>query len=69
MDYYMERLSKYIKYFFRRLYNGKKKTGGEYNENSKMASSSSGWETPFFASIKKKKTKRLSPYPETVMGT
>jgi integrase/recombinase XerD len=30
-----------------------------------MASSSSEWETPSFARIKKKKTKRLSPYLET----
>jgi integrase/recombinase XerD len=52
-----------IKYFFRWLYNTKKKTGVEYNENGEMASSD--WETPPFATIKKKKTKRLSPYLET----
>jgi hypothetical protein len=47
-----------IKYFFRWLYNNKKKT-------EQIASSPSDWETPPFASIKKKKTKRLSPYLET----
>jgi integrase/recombinase XerD len=48
-----------IKYFFRWLYNNKKKT-------EQIASlSSSDWETPAFARIKKKKTKRLSPYLET----
>jgi integrase/recombinase XerD len=52
-----------IKYFFRWLYNNKKKTENEYNEKEEMASSD--WETPSFARIKKKKTKRLSPYLET----
>jgi integrase/recombinase XerD len=54
-----------IKYFFRWLYNNKKKTDGEYHENREMASSSSDWEMPSFARIKKKNTKRLSPYLET----
>jgi hypothetical protein len=55
-----------IKYFFRWLYNSKKKTENEYNEKEQIASSSaSDWETPSFARIKKKKTKRLSPYLET----
>jgi integrase/recombinase XerD len=53
-----------IKYFFRWLYNTKKKTDNEYKENEEIASSSD-WETPSFARIKKKKTKRLSPYLET----
>jgi integrase/recombinase XerD len=53
-----------IKYFFRWLYNTKNKTDNEYKENEEMASSSD-WETPSFARIKKKKTKRLSPYLET----
>jgi len=44
-----------IKYFFRWLYNFKEK-----NETS-----ISDWQTPSFAQIKKKKTKRLSPYLET----
>jgi integrase/recombinase XerD len=52
-----------IKYIFRWLYNTNKKTGDEYNENGGMASSD--WDTPSFATIKKKKTKRLSPYLET----
>jgi integrase/recombinase XerD len=55
-----------IKYFFRWLYNNKKKTDDEYNEKEDITSSSSSdWETPSFARIKKKKTKRLSPYLET----
>ena len=52
-----------IKYFFRWLYNNKKKTENENNENGEIGSSD--WETPSFARIKKKKTKRLSPYLET----
>jgi integrase/recombinase XerD len=51
-----------IKYFFRWLYNNKSKEN-EYNKNGEIASSD--WETPSFARIKKKKTKRLSPYLET----
>jgi integrase/recombinase XerD len=51
-----------IKYFFRWLYNTKKKEN-EHKETSEI--DSSDWETPSFASIKKKKTKRLSPYLET----
>src|SRR5215212_4263542 len=54
-----------IKYFFRWLYNNKKKTDNEYGKKEEIASSSSDWETPVFATIKKKKTKRLSPYLET----
>jgi hypothetical protein len=43
-----------------------KKVENEYNEKEDIASSSSSdWETPPFARIKKKKTKRLSPYLET----
>src|SRR5918996_5124015 len=39
-----------IKYFFRWLYNSKKKTENEYKENEKIeSSSSSDWETPPFA--------------------
>jgi integrase/recombinase XerD len=38
----------------------------EYNEKEEIASSSSSdRETPSFARIKKKKSKRLSPYLET----
>jgi hypothetical protein len=54
-----------IKYFFRWLHNNKKKTENEHKEKDEIASSSSDWETPSFARIKKKKTKRLSPYLET----
>jgi integrase/recombinase XerD len=54
-----------IKYFFRWLYNSTKKTENQYNEKDEIATSSSDWETPPFARIKKKKTKRLSPYLET----
>jgi integrase/recombinase XerD len=46
-----------IKYFFRWLYNANKKEN-EHEENGEIASSD--WETPSFATIKKKKTKRLS---------
>ncbi|HEU4822284.1 MAG TPA: hypothetical protein VFS97_02555 [Nitrososphaeraceae archaeon] len=48
-----------IKYFFRWLYNTKIRKKGESDE------SSSDWETPTYASIKEKKTKRISPYLET----
>jgi integrase/recombinase XerD len=56
-----------IKYFFRWLYNYKNKRENEYKEKEEIASSSSSsyWETPPFARIKKRKTKRLSPYLET----
>ena len=43
-----------IKYFFRWLYNNKKKTENEYKEKDEIASSSSDWETPSFARLKKK---------------
>jgi hypothetical protein len=45
-----------IKYFFRWLHNSKVKDAFVYQ---------SDWETPVFARIKEKKTKRLSPYSET----
>lgn len=45
-----------IKHFFRWLYNQHRK---------KDPIPPSEWETPTFAQIKKKKTKRLSPYSET----
>jgi hypothetical protein len=48
-----------IKYFFRWLHNAKIRQKSESNE------SFSDWETPTYASIKKKRTKRLSPYLET----
>jgi len=49
-----------IKYFFRWFHNYKlvKEKGDE-------PSNSSDWTTPSFVSIKKKKTKRISPYLET----
>jgi hypothetical protein len=46
-----------IKYFFRWFYNSKLVKEDEINPVSE-------WETPSFARIKKKKTKRLSPYLE-----
>jgi integrase/recombinase XerD len=49
-----------IKFFFRWLHNWKLKEG-----ESKNDSQISDWETPSFAQIKKKKTKRLSPYLES----
>jgi integrase/recombinase XerD len=48
-----------IKFFFRWLHNWKLKEG----ENKDVQISE--WETPSFAQIKKKKTKRLSPYLES----
>jgi integrase/recombinase XerD len=48
-----------IKHFFRWLYNQHRK---------KDPIPPSEWETPTFAQIKKKKTKRLSPYSETEIG-
>jgi len=45
-----------IKYFFRWLHNNKEKDALVYQ---------SEWITPYFARIKEKKTKRLSPYSET----
>jgi hypothetical protein len=45
-----------IKHLFRWLYN----QGGK-----PVAVPASNWETPAFAKIKEKKTKRLSPYSET----
>jgi integrase/recombinase XerD len=47
-----------IKHFFRWLYNHKCKKEEERVEQSE-------WETPSFARIKEKRTKRLSPYSET----
>jgi hypothetical protein len=47
-----------IKYFFRWLYNYK------LNEDN-LIKSSTEWETPSFVKIKKKKTKRVSPYLES----
>ncbi|HEY7227638.1 MAG TPA: hypothetical protein VH481_05890 [Nitrososphaeraceae archaeon] len=47
-----------IKYLFRWLYNYKNKEESELEQVT-------DWETPSFAKIKKKKTKRLSPYLES----
>lgn len=47
-----------IKYLFRWLYNYK------LTDHNQIKSTSE-WETPYFANIKKKKTKRLSPYLES----
>jgi hypothetical protein len=47
-----------IKYFFRSLYNYKL-------TDCNQIRSTSEWVTPSFANIKKKKTKRLSPYLES----
>jgi integrase/recombinase XerD len=49
-----------IKFFFRWLHNWKLKDTESENETQ-----ISEWETPSFAQIKKKKTKRLSPYLES----
>lgn len=61
----------HLKYFFRWLYNihkNKKSSPNETFDNSSTSyalSSYDDWETPAFIQIKKKKTKRLSPYLET----
>jgi integrase/recombinase XerD len=46
-----------IKYFFRWMYN--------YDDKRFEDNQFSDWETPDFVRIKKKKTKRISPYLET----
>jgi integrase/recombinase XerD len=56
----------HIKHFFRWLYNYKRfeKTGiGEISDDKPLLPSD--WQTPEFIKIKKKNTKRLSPYLET----
>jgi DNA modification methylase len=50
-----------IKFFFRWLHNWKLKDGDGENKEIQI----SDWVTPSFAQIKKKKTKRLSPYLES----
>lgn len=50
-----------IKHLFRWLYNQR---GKEEDANVSTTSSQSEWETPTFAKIKEKRTKRLSPYSE-----
>src|ERR687884_2201359 len=48
-----------IKHFFRWLYNYKK-----IKDNDEIPQTEDNWETPEFAKIKQKKTKRISPYAE-----
>jgi integrase/recombinase XerD len=58
----------HIKHFFRWLYNSHNKPeekGASDAHDDQPVLSSSDWETPPLARIKKKKTKRLSPYLET----
>jgi hypothetical protein len=50
-----------LKYFMRWLYNCRTKDGKEDDRLTDPAY----WETPSFMQIRKKKTKRLSPYSET----
>jgi integrase/recombinase XerD len=50
-----------IKYFFRWLYNWKMTNNGLNRD----LQTPHDWETPSFVKIKRKKTKRLSPYLET----
>lgn len=50
-----------IKYLMRRLHNWKLRNG----DRDKDFQSPHEWETPAFANIKRKKTKRVSPYLET----
>jgi integrase/recombinase XerD len=52
-----------IKHFFRWLYNSKIKSDKD-NSLCNVSFSSADWETPAFANIKAKRTKRLSPYDE-----
>jgi len=51
-----------IKHFFRWLYNCKAKLDKSYPQNVSFLSTD--WETPAFANIRTKRTKRLSPYDE-----
>jgi hypothetical protein len=53
-----------VKYFMRWLYNCKTKGSKE----SDLLADPVYWETPSFVQIRKKKTKRLSPYSETEIG-
>jgi integrase/recombinase XerD len=55
----------HLKYFFRWFYNIYKNKKSSENETSYALSSYDDWETPAFIQIKKKKTKRPSPYLET----
>jgi len=50
-----------IKYFIRWLYNCRTKG----NKENGLLTDPAYWETPSFVQIRKKKTKRLSPYSET----
>jgi integrase/recombinase XerD len=55
----------HLKYFYRWLFNKYKNKRSSQNETSYALSSYDDWETPAFIQIKKKKTKRSSPYLET----
>lgn len=52
-----------IKHFFRWLYNTNTKSNKDSNQDG-ISFSSVDWETPTFANIRTKRTKRLSPYDE-----
>src|SRR5947208_8731081 len=70
MDYYLESLFEPCKIFFRWLYNVYNKKNSEsvaINDEDRYyyLSSYHDWQTPSFIQIRKKKTKRTSPYLET----
>jgi hypothetical protein len=54
-----------IKYFFRWLHNQKIKEIDECKNEDEDEISQVNWETPIFVQVKKKRTKRLSPYSST----
>jgi integrase/recombinase XerD len=53
-----------IKHFFRWLHNSKIKSDKDSDTHDIFFSSAVDWETPSFANIRTKRTKRLSPYDE-----
>jgi hypothetical protein len=71
MDYYLESLFKPYKLFFRWLYNAYYKKNSESFSNTGINNTYHyttpyyDWQTPSFIQIRKKKTKRTSPYLET----
>jgi len=53
-----------IKHFFRWLHNHRIESDREFEKEDQSLSSSIDWKTPAFVNIKRKRTKRLSPYGE-----
>jgi hypothetical protein len=63
-NYYLQR----IKLFLRWLYNIRSKEADNCKRDDDIADTSS-WETPSFAKIREKRSKRLSAYSDRDMGT